>query len=230
MFSRLIPALILCLLLSACVEIIYLPPASWVVFPIAEISSNSIEPQSYKKVARENGDLLETLSVGVLKNPSRKGWNSRVEGEIVDERIDENVLLAEFLEDEGIFGSVALIDSIQDSSHDFIITCSVDCIYNIELDGCMYLMNCITLGIGSIIGWPHHNSSAFYVGESIVYDNRGDEATVVTGTMAMNYKEWYCDNIYWRPSFYDDYALEPLFEQMLYEMIVNGGCLSGGGE
>ncbi len=227
MYRLFLPILVTCLLLTSCAEIIYLPPASWLVFPIAEISSNSIEPQDYRKVAEENGDLLETLSVGVLRNKSRKGWNSRVEGEIVDERIDENVLLAEFLKGEGIFGDVVLIDSIQNADQDFIISCSVDCIYNIELDSCMYMMNCITLGIGSIIGWPHHNSSAFYVGESIVYDNRGDEAAVVTGTMAMNYKEWYCDNIYWRPSFYDDYALEPLFEQMLYEMIINGGCLSG---
>lgn len=227
MLRQIIPVLALCLLLTGCAEILYLPPASWFYFPIAEVSSDSIDPQDYDTLADGNEDVLQSLSVGVLRNNSRTTWSSRVEGEILDERIDENVLLAEFLQDEEIFGQVDLIDSIQDSNHDFIITCSVDCLYNIDLDGWMYVMNCITLGIGSIIGWPHHNSSAFYVGESIVYDNRGEEATVVTGTMALNYKEWYCDNIYWRPGFYDDYALEPLFEQMLYEMIANGGCLSG---
>jgi len=121
---------------------------------------------------------------------------------------------------------VVVVDSPRSAGQDFIIACSVDCLYEIELDQTMYLINCVTLGIGTLIGWPHHDSSAFYVAESIVYDNQGEKPTVITGAIAVNYKALYCDNIYWRPDFYEDDALRPLFRQILYEFLANSGCLA----
>jgi hypothetical protein len=98
--------------------------------------------------------------------------------------------------------------------------------YAIDLDGWIYLWNCVTLGMGFLIGWPHQDSSAFYVADAVFYDNRSGRPELVAGSIAENYKEWYCDNIYWRPSFYDGYALEPLFDQFLYDFLVRSGCLA----
>jgi hypothetical protein len=218
--------LFLVLCCPAC-ELLYLPPATWVVFPVAEISDNSMDTPDTSRLIRGSESKLRQVSVAVLRNPNRDSWNSTVEDEVLDERPDENALLARFLKNQKIFKEVVLVDSISTAKQDFIITCSVDCIYTIELDGWMYVWNCLTLGIGSVLGWPHHDSDAFYVAESVVYDNRTKPPQLVTGTLVENYKEWYCDNIYWRPTFYGYAAMKPLFRQILYDFLARSGCLAG---
>lgn len=218
--------LLLLLVCPACCEIVYLPPFSWVVFPVAEISDNTLSSPELGKVLEGRKPELAGISLAVLRNPNRGTWTSRVEGEIVDEHPDENLLLAEYLEGCGLFKEVKVVSSLSDASQDFILSCSVDCIYTIELDGMMWIWNCATLGIGAVIGWPHHNSAASYVLEGVVYDNRGEVPFIVTGSIVENYKEWYCDNIYWRPTFYGYGALKPLFKQMLYDFLVDSGCFS----
>ena len=218
--------LLLLLICPACVEMIYLPPASWVVFPIAEISDNTLSSPDLNAVIQNRHNQLAGISIAVLRNPNRGTWTSRVEGEIVDEHPDENKLLAEYLEDRGLFKEVKLVDSLSEAGQFFIISCSVDCIYTIELDGMMWVWNCATLGIGAVIGWPHHDSSASYVLESVFYDNRGEIPFIVSGSIVENYKEWYCDNIYWRPTFYGGAALSPLFKQLLYDFLTDSGCFS----
>jgi hypothetical protein len=220
---------LLVLILAACpaCELLYLPPTTWFVFPIAEFSDNSLDVPDYDDLVQGAQAELKQLSVAVLRNPNRGRWTSVVDGEVLDERPDENALLAEFIEDQEIFGQVVLIDSLSQAEQDFILSVSVDCIYQIELDGGIYVWNCITLGLGTFLGWPHHDSSAFYVAEGVIYDNRGERPQLVTGSLVENYKEWYCDNIYWRPDFYDLDELEPLFEQILYDFLTRSGCLSG---
>ncbi|MFH1999870.1 MAG: hypothetical protein ABIK28_09325 [Planctomycetota bacterium] len=218
--------LLLLFVCPACCEMIYLPPASWVVFPIAEISDDTLSRPDLDEVIQGRESQLADLGIAVLRNPNRGNWTSRVEGEVVDEHPDENVLLAEFLEDEDLFKHVAMVNSLGEAKEEFILSCSVECIYTIELDGMMWIWNCATLGIGAVIGWPHQNSSASYVLEGVVYDNRGDFPVIVSGSIAENYKEWYCDNIYWRPTFYGGAALSRLFEQMLYDFLADSGCLS----
>lgn len=223
MNTRIGVILLLALLQPAC-KILYPPPATWFFFPVAEVSDDSFSAPDYDDLIDGCDSVLENVTVGVLRNPSRGQWNSTVEGYVKDVHVDENILLAKFLEDEGLFKRVVLVDSLGRSSEDFIISCSVECIYHIDLDEWMFVWNCLTLGIGFLIGWPHEDTSAFYVAEAIVYDNRGGEPEVVTGSLAENYKEWYCDNIWWRPSFYAGYALEPLFEQILYDFLAKSGC------
>lgn len=224
------PILLLLTLMLACpaCKMLYLPPFTWFVFPIAEVSDNSIDVPSTNDLIEQNRDILKLTSVGVLQNPNRGEWKSKVEGEVRDEHPDENVMLAEYLRDKDIFSEVMIIDSPSNATQDFIITCSVDCIYDIDLDGTMYTVNTyFTLGLGYLIGWPYQNSSAFYVIEGVIYDNRSGTPEVAAGTLAENTKEWYCDNCYWRPSFYAAYAAEPLFDQVLYDFLTRSGCLAG---
>jgi hypothetical protein len=214
------------ILFSTSCALLYPPPTTWFVFPVAQFSSDSMSVPDYSSLAEGREDILNQLTIGVLRNPNRAAWNSKVAGDFVDERVDENVLLAEFLLETELFKDVVLVDTAIRSDHDFILTCSVDCIYSIDLDGWMYTFNCLTLGIGFLLGWPHQDPSAFYVSEALIYDNRGSAPVVVTGSLAMNYKEWYCDNIYWRPDFYGASALEPLFEQILYDFLSKSGCFA----
>jgi hypothetical protein len=216
---------LLLLLLPAC-EILYPPPATWFLFPVAEFSNNSLEAPDSDVLIEGQEEFLQNYTVGVLRNQYRGGWNSLVEGDLVDDRPDENVLFAEFLQDEELFRDVVLLDGFGEADVDFIVSCSVDCIYSIDLDGGMYFFNWLTLGIGFLLGWPHQNPSAFYVMEAVIYDNQGEAPYVTASTLALNHKEWYCDNIYWRPSFYAAYALEPLFEQVLYDFLAHSGCLA----
>ncbi|MEW6745721.1 MAG: hypothetical protein AB1486_23475 [Planctomycetota bacterium] len=209
--------------------LLYPPPTTLFLFPALELSSDTLSPESYGELVDGHEAQLRTLTIGVLENPNRRQWSSRVAGDIVDERPDENALLAEFLGDTGVFGEVILVQTPADSRADFVLSCSVECLYNIELDDWMFTFNCITLGIGFLLGWPHQDPEAFYVAQAVFYDSRGDDAVVVAGSLVTNHKEWYCDNIYWRPDFYEDDSLEPLFRQTLYDFLARSGCLGAEG-
>ena len=159
-------ALLFPILACPACELLYLPPATWVVFPVAEVSDNSAPIPELNAAVKGNEAILERHSVAVLANPARGAWGSRVDDEVLDEREDENRLLAEYLEDLDLFAEVTVIDRLAGCSADFVVSCSVDCMYTIELDGLMYVWNCMTLGLGFLIGWPHQDSAAFYVGRS----------------------------------------------------------------
>ena len=211
-----------CFALTAC-KLLYLPPASWVVFPVAQFSDNSTHTPETARLIRGREHELKKLTLAVLSNRNRDRWSSEVDGVVVDEHTDENVLLADYLHRTGLFQHVFIIDRLESVGQDFTLSCSIDCLYNIDLDTAIWLLNCGTLGVGFLLGWPHQDSSAFYVAESIVYDHRGQEPVVVSGGITENTREWYCDNIFWRPDFYGPAALTPLFEHILYDFLTRAG-------
>lgn len=188
-------------------------------------STSSIYTSDYENISYGHESHLKKLSIGILKNPSREFWDSEVDGHVLDIRKDENELLYNYIKDLEIFGKVFFIESM-DADVDYIISCSVDCKYSIKTDGTMYFINTImTLGIGYLLGLPYQDSQASYVVNAVFYDNRGNRPDPVSGTLAYNYKNWYFDNMYWRPDFYSDSALEPLFERVLYDFLAKSGCL-----
>jgi hypothetical protein len=209
----------------------YPPVLSAIVLPIARPCSDSFTPSDYDALLEGRRDALKDLRIGVLKNPSRQGWSSEVEGEILDERVDENVLLREFLMDTDLFGDVSVVLDPFQARCDYYISVSTDCIYDIQLDGWMYAWNWMLLGFGFLVGWPHQDSEASYVTEAIFYqvepteDGKGGHSLLVGGSISTNHRTWYGDNIYWRPDFYGLSAHEPMFEQVLFDFLTQSGCL-----
>ncbi|MFO0982910.1 MAG: hypothetical protein U1E76_14460 [Planctomycetota bacterium] len=226
MMRLFLPALVMIPTLSGC-ALLYPPPLSMFVLPFVEPSSDSLSPPSHAALVRDHQSSLSRLRVGVLTNPNRARWQSPVDGELVDERADENWLLASFLGDANLFGEVLAVDSLDDSRADFVISCSVECLYSIEIDSWMYTFNCVTLGLGFLLGYPYQDPSAFYVIQAVFYDRRGGAPQIVGASMGTNRKEWYCDNIYWRPDFYDRDSLDALFELVLHDFLTCSGCLEG---
>ena len=188
-------------------------------------TTNTISVPSYDDLVIGKEPVLKKLTIGVLANPNRSAWQSKVDGEYVDQRIDENKLLAEFLQDSGLFARVEMVNNVKNSGTDYVISCSADCIYTIELNSFIYTMNCLTLGIGFLLGVPYQESSGSYVLESVIYDTRDGKDDVIAGSLAENYRCWRYDNMYWRPGFYGYSALKPLFQQVLYDFIIRSGCL-----
>lgn len=196
-------------------------PLSPFIIPTLGLSTNSISTPGYGDFVDE--EVLKGLTIGVLRNPYRSRWQSAVDGEFADKRTDENELLAAYLKDTDLFGDVVLVDGKDATGADYVISCSVDCIYTIELNEAVYIANCVTLGVGFLLGVPHQESSAFYVAEAVVMEGKTGE--VVSGSLAENYKTWRYDNMYWRPNFYSPGTLSPLFEQILYDFLTRSGCL-----
>ncbi len=212
-------------ILSGCSFSFSTYPLAPLLLPIMGGSTNSISVPSYFDIIQNQESRLKELRIGVLSNRNRSDWNSKVDGQILDTREDENKLLCDFLLNSGLFKDVILKKNFKSGDVDYIISCNVDCIYTIELDGFAYTMNCLTLGIGFLLGVPYQDSSAFYVAEAIVRDGKNDTQEVLSGSLSENYKVWRYDNIYWRPDFYGYSALKPLFNQILFDFITRSGCL-----
>lgn len=218
-------------LLQSCAAMFYTPvaPAALLVMPIVQPTSNSIDSPSPYAVAEQNPSLVKSLRLGVLANPHRETWDSPA-GDLgqVDERADENALLAEHLQSSGMFGSVRLIQGMDDTKDiDFAISCSVDCVYSVRLMKASYMYNWMLLGIGFLIGLPYQDSSASYTADAVFYQ-RDEKGNLVTcgGTIAHNERVWFCDNIYWRPGFYGSSALAPLFDSITYDFLTGSGCMA----
>jgi len=202
------------------------PLAGALVYPFIEPASDSLDPEDPEDVADDFEDAVERVRIGVLRNPYREAWRSEVGGEQVDDREDENALLRDFLDDTDLFREVVLLDrASQRPDLDVYVACSVDCIYEIELDGWMYAFNWLTLGLGFLAGYPHQDSSAFYLAEATFYELRDGRLQAVGGSLNCNQREWYGDGIYWRPGFYGEDALEPLFEQLTCDLLRETGVL-----
>ncbi|MHC4469772.1 MAG: hypothetical protein ACYS99_02315 [Planctomycetota bacterium] len=222
--------LLLALLSGGC-KLLYPPGLSAIVLPIAQLNADSLEPSDFDVLVEGREETLQGLRIGVLRNPGRNGWSSQVDGEVLDERVDENELLREYLEETGLFGGVEVVDDPLEARVDYVITCSSDCIYDIELNSWMYAWNWTLLGFGFLLGWPHQNSEGSYVTEAAFYkveeteDGKGRHAFLVGGTISTNVRTWYGDNIYWRPDFYSLSAMEPMFDQLLYDFLSQSGCL-----
>lgn len=221
-------ALVSCCLFGASgCKLLHPPVVSALIYPILQPSSNSIDVDDYDRIVDENEATLQELRIGVLSNAHRAKWNSKVGKRNLDRRQDENVLLHKFLEQADLFGEVVLVDDLTREDVDYYISCSADCIYDISLDSWMYAYNWILLGAGFVLGMPYQDSSATYVVEAVFFEGPAVdvEAQIVGASMVMNYKEWFGDNIYWRPSFYGESAMYPLFSQILYDFLLESGCL-----
>ena len=187
---------------------------------------NSVSTGDVAEVVSGREGNLHRLKIGVLRNPHRQNWSSQVDGKIVDQRLDENILFAEYLRRQEIFGSVVLLDNPGQGQVDYTISCSLDCIYTIEVNPVMFYVNTlVTLGLGYLLGLPHQESQASYVAQAIFSDNHLRDNPVVAGSLVFNYRTWYWDNIYWRPDFYGENALDSLFRQILYDFLTRSGCL-----
>ncbi|MHC4469540.1 MAG: hypothetical protein ACYTDY_00465 [Planctomycetota bacterium] len=222
-------AVLLLVLVAGGCKLFYPPVLSAIVLPIARPCSDTLSPSDYRDLVEGSESSLEELRIGVLRNRNRDTWNSMVEGEDVDERIDENLLLRDFLDETGLFGDVVVVDDPFEAGVDYYITCSADCMYDIQLSSWMYAWNWLLLGTGFLLGWPHQDSEASYVTEAVFYqvsEEGGKRLPVLAGaSISTNLRTWYGDNIYWRPDFYGASALEPMFEQILYDFLAQSGCL-----
>lgn len=194
---------------------------------LAGCASNSIYIPDVDDVIAGKEETLKNVTIGVWRNPHRAVWNSPINGRALDWRQDENVLLAEYLAAQELFADVQLVDSLQQVPRvDYVISCSVDCIYTVELDGLRYFLNIFPLcGLGFVLGLPYEDSSALYVAQTVVYDMSATPPRAICGSLAENLRTWYWDNIYWRPDFYGASAMKPLFAQILYDFVTRSGCL-----
>lgn len=224
--GRWLGAAALLLLCPAC-KLLHPPLFPVLVYPWIEPSRDSIEVHDPDELVEGHEGSLGRVRIGVIENPARGTWESRVGEDTPDEREDENALFAEYLDDTDYFREVALVSSHRQREMDYYISCSADCIYEIELDSWMYAFNWMLLGVGFLLGFPHEDSSAFYVVEAVFYQVIDGELEAVGGTLVANERVWFGDSIYWRPEFYSGRSLDPLFGQITYDFLLSSGVRDG---
>lgn len=187
---------------------------------------DSVHPKSPSDVAAGHEDALKRIRLGIVKNPNRARWSSPIDKEDVDEREDENLMLAEYAKETGLFGDVVVVDSIAKGQADYLVSCSVDCTYYLRADGWGYACNIFPWCMGGFLfGLPYRDSTALYVGQAEFYDCRGEAPELVAGSLASNFKKWSAISLYTKPNYYGMRCMRPIFDQILDDFIVKSGAL-----
>jgi len=185
-------------------------------------ATNSLSTPNYSDFVDKQEQALKKLKIGVIENiyksekDSLAEWHKSFGWEI---RPDENVHLYEFLKNSKLFQKVYYKSVFQVGEVDYIFSCNVDCIHTTKLNRGIFMTNLATLGIGFLLGLPHENTSAFYVLESTVQDGKKENFPIISGSLVENYRDWYFNNIYYEPTFYDANSLQPLFKQVLFDFL-----------
>lgn len=217
---RILVVLVLCAGTSGC-KLLHPPVISALVYPFWQPSSDSIDSADYNRLVADHREALAGLRLGVVRNPHRTAIGPSADGA----RKDENVLLRDFLEETELFDSVVLVDDLETVPVDYAISASADCIFETSLDSWTYTFNWMLLGVGFLLGIPYQDTTATYLVESVFYESDGTQTQLAGASIAFNQREWYGQNLYWKPKFYSAKNLEPLFEQVLYDFLLESGCL-----
>ncbi len=185
-------------------------------------ATNSLSTPNYSDFVDKQEHSLKNLKIGVVENIYQSQKDSFEEQNVSfdwETRLDENFHLYEFLKNSKLFQEVQYKPVFQVGEVNYIFSCNVDCIRTTKLKRGIFMINLITLGIGFLLGLPHVDTSGFYVLESIVQDGKKENFPIISGSLVENYRDWYFDNIYFKPIFYDANSLQPLFQQVLFDFL-----------
>lgn len=194
------------------------PLISAIVYPLWRPSSDSIDPSDYRTVTVGHRSALAGLFVGILRTP---GYST---GSLTS-RADESSLLRDYLHETGLFARVELVDDPVAAGCDFAISCSADAIGETKLDRWFYTFNWVLLGLGFVLGIPYQDTEASYLVEAVFYEIQPPRAELAGACIVFNHRRWYGHNMYWEPDVYGAASFEPAFEQLLYDFLVESGCL-----
>jgi hypothetical protein len=167
---------------------------------VAGCATNSLAyPGNGEDIFTER-NIGKGLTLGVLRNAS------------VAEAEDENYRLFLYLRNLDIFGQVKWVDKPEVPGCDYVVHCTISSNSVSALYRERYVIALLTLGLTWLLGIPTHDSYAHYTAAFLVYR----DGQCRHSYLLYNRRQYWWDNIYWRPEFTGEAAYAPLVAGFLY--------------
>lgn len=170
------------------------------VWGVTGCATNSLDyPGDGVDLFAEN-DLGKGFTIGVLRNAG------------VPEAEDENRWLFSYLQRSELFADVRWVDRPQARGCDYVVHCTISCSPHSALYREKYVLTLLLLGVPWLLGIPTHDSYAHYHAGFVVYRHGQSRHSY----LLYNRRQYWWDNIYWRPDFHGQAAATVLFDGFLY--------------